>query len=453
MQSQSISGQGRALHHVDPHGRAARSTHSRVRAHVKTLLVATTALVALLAAGGEAALAAVPLSSNSEPVWQPNGVVRAIEPSANGSTAFIGGEFDYVGPYTGSSVQLDQAAGDAAGSWPTFGGGSVHDIVAAPGGGWFVAGSFTTVNGLPRKGVARLTPFGTVDLAFVPGGSGATGGAVSSIEVFDGDVVIAGEFTSYNGSAANIARLDDVTGAVIPAFTSGGTFDDSIKSLATDGTWLYVAGAFTSHGATPTAYLARLAPSGALDTGWLTTQPNNLVSAIAVEGQRLYVGGAFTTMDGVSKSRLAAFDLSTVGDDVDPAFTAGFNAPVEVVHAAGASVYVAGGFTSPTSNSLGSMPPPVSTRGGTRRAPRGARRCACARSTSRRRTSTSAARSSTSTAPTCDPASHVSSCRQACRRTCRTTSGSPTSGAPSTSSPPGPAARCCSAAISARSAA
>jgi len=75
-----------------------------------------------------------------------------------------------------------------------------------------VAGFFTAVNGIPRSGIARLNPDGTLDTGFAPGGVYTEWGpgTVSALEIQpDGRILIGGSFTIVNGqSRIGIARLE-----------------------------------------------------------------------------------------------------------------------------------------------------------------------------------------------------------------------------------------------------
>ena len=61
-----------------------------------------------------------------------------------------------------------------------------------------IGGDFTTINGTPRKGVARLNSAGSVDLTFDPG-SGADD-LVSAVALQGTNIVIAGYFTAVDGT-------------------------------------------------------------------------------------------------------------------------------------------------------------------------------------------------------------------------------------------------------------
>lgn len=73
-----------------------------------------------------------------------------------------------------------------------------------------IGGSFTTVNGVSRNSIARLNGDGTLDSSFLSGLAGVeSDSAVNSVAVqSDGKVIIGGNFTTVNGvPVAGIARL------------------------------------------------------------------------------------------------------------------------------------------------------------------------------------------------------------------------------------------------------
>jgi uncharacterized delta-60 repeat protein len=71
-----------------------------------------------------------------------------------------------------------------------------------------IGGSFGTVNGIPRNGIARLNGDGTLDNGFDPG-SGADGAVYAVALQPDGKILIGGGFTHFNEiPRGGIARLE-----------------------------------------------------------------------------------------------------------------------------------------------------------------------------------------------------------------------------------------------------
>jgi uncharacterized delta-60 repeat protein len=124
-----------------------------------------------------------------------------------------------------------------------------------------VVGSFDLVNGVARRGVARLSPDGQLDTDFNPG-LGIDGGEppeVSSLLVqLDGKVVIVGDFTTFDRvPCGNFARLNadgSLEASLVPSLGANGIVN-AVSSQ--NGAGLILGGAFTSIGGQPRLGLAR----------------------------------------------------------------------------------------------------------------------------------------------------------------------------------------------------
>ena len=91
--------------------------------------------------------------------------------------------------------------------------GTVTALAVQPDGKVIIGGSFTTVKGLMRRGIARLNSDGSGDSTFNPGtGIGSGGGVTALVTALalqpDGKVLIAGDFLTVNGvMRPYVARL------------------------------------------------------------------------------------------------------------------------------------------------------------------------------------------------------------------------------------------------------
>jgi uncharacterized delta-60 repeat protein len=83
----------------------------------------------------------------------------------------------------------------------------VNRVVVLPNGKMIIAGEFTSYNGINRKGLALINANGSLDESFDP--LAGPDGPVSTVAVqSDGNLLIGGNFTSYNGIGRNrIARV------------------------------------------------------------------------------------------------------------------------------------------------------------------------------------------------------------------------------------------------------
>ena len=81
--------------------------------------------------------------------------------------------------------------------------GTIKKIVVLSNGNILVAGSFTTYNGVAAGGLVRLLPSGIIDATYNIG-TGAGGGSIEDMLLQpDGKIIIAGSFTAFNGTAVN----------------------------------------------------------------------------------------------------------------------------------------------------------------------------------------------------------------------------------------------------------
>lgn len=85
---------------------------------------------------------------------------------------------------------------------------SVSCWALQPDGKLWIGGSFTNVDGFPCNGIALLNPDGSRNVDFNPG-AGVQGGGITSMALqANSDLLIAGSFTSYNGVPRNgMARI------------------------------------------------------------------------------------------------------------------------------------------------------------------------------------------------------------------------------------------------------
>ena len=165
--------------------------------------------------------------------------------------------------------------------------------------------------------------------------------------------------TSADSAPANPA--DPATPATVTADALPTVQIDGVAwSQAVIGNTVYVGGRFTNArppGAavgtnqTPRSnFLAYDLTTGQLNTTFAPVF-NAQVRTVAAspDGTRLYVGGDFTTVNGVSRSRIAAFDVAT--GQLVPFFPSiGHHVHSIVVHPSGSPVYVGGNF-----NAVGSV--------------------------------------------------------------------------------------------------
>lgn len=188
-----------------------------------------------------------------------------------------------------------------------------------------IGGSFTTFNGVQRRGIARVSATGRTDTTFDPGAG--VNGTVYAIEVQrDGKILIGGEFSSVNGiTRINIARLN-ADGSLDEDFDGGLGADGSVRSIEVQfDDRILIGGLFTSVSSVTRQHIARLNSDGTLDSSFNPGgQVNGAVYAIALQlDGRIVVGGDFTSFNGVPVGRIVRLNPD---GSVDPSINFGTGA-------------------------------------------------------------------------------------------------------------------------------
>lgn len=249
----------------------------------RSIAVACGAL-ALIATGMSAAVAAEPqvvVSANAAdvtPTLEPDAEIArpktyAIEQA--GGTIFVGGSFNAVKQQNGKVLRRHSLASfDAESAVVSALNADVDGTVLALetlGSALYVGGSFATVNGAPRRGLARVDPTtGAVDPAF---NARLGAGKVTEIKAVNGRLLVGGTFSQ------GLVALDPTTGA-----------DTGYVDAPFEGT---------------------VSTSDAVATGVYRFAVNG-------DGTRLVAVGNFSTVAGQSRRRAVILRLQTDRVVVDP---------------------------------------------------------------------------------------------------------------------------------------
>jgi len=218
-----------------------------------------------------------------------------------GNTLYVGGSFGSVGPASGGGAPTDSATGAPIAGFPKVS-GTITAAIPDGSGGWYIAGAFDAVGGVPRSGAARVLANNTV-AAWNPACQG-----VQALALVNGRVYLAGVFTTVNGQPrSGLAAVDTVMGTPI-SWTA--TPNGAVNTLAVAAGKAYIGGTFTTINGQPRNHLAALdATTGAL-LAWDPNADGN-VNRLIVSGVVVYVGGSFTSISGQPRNRLAAVNAGT----------------------------------------------------------------------------------------------------------------------------------------------
>ena len=181
-----------------------------------------------------------------------------------------------------------------------------------------VGGAFTRVGEVSRPRIARLNYDGTLDPTFNPG-TGANGSVRCIAVLRDGKSLVGGDFTTINGiSRRGVARLN-ANGSVDETFDPGTAASGSVRAFALqpDGRIL-VAGGFTAFQDTTRGGLVRLNSDGTLDAffdpGTFTSPtssegPGICALALQTDG-KILAGGNFSLTQGTTRSSLVRLNAN-----------------------------------------------------------------------------------------------------------------------------------------------
>lgn len=267
--------------------------------------------------------------------WITNGPVYDIV-HANGVT-YIGGDFTYVTMYTGNGAALSTRTATPL-PLPRVN-GTIHTVVADGAGGWYIGGSFTTVDDFVRLRLAHILANGTLDPAWNP----EANDRVHALALRGATVYAGGEFTKAGGQTRNFVAAIEAASGQAAAWNPNA--NGAIKALAVKGATIYAGGTFTNIGGFARARLAALDSTTGNATAWnpgIGGVDNPEVNALAVSAEKIYVGGNFTTIGGQARNHIAALEAAT-GNPTN--WNPSANGPIKVLAVRGELVYVGGSFT------------------------------------------------------------------------------------------------------------
>ena len=197
---------------------------------------------------------------------------------------------------------------------------SVLKVVALADNKTMAFGSFTKFNGILNSRIGRLYEDGSVDTTFNFGGSGVNNTVRNAVVQSDNKVVIVGTFTAYNGILANRITRILSDGTLDPSFATGLGANNIIYTvlLQTDGK-IIIAGNFTSYNGILVNRIARLLPDGTIDHTFNSGLGADAIieaSVLQPDG-KIIIGGRFTTFNGLSYNRIVRLNA---GGSVDSSF-------------------------------------------------------------------------------------------------------------------------------------
>jgi len=189
------------------------------------------------------------------------------------------------------------------------------------------------------------TPAGAIDSS-LPQATASFNDQVYKVAYAGNTIYSGGVFTrarNTDGTFSNrtyLAAVDSTTGALLPFAP---VLDGPVHEVKSGGGYLYIAGKFTHVDGVARSRVARFNLStGELDQAWLA-KPSATVYSIEPVGSTVYLGGTFTSVGGFAQPRLAAVN-ATNGAPVTTFTPQVAEGGVRDLQSGHGRIYVAGGF-------------------------------------------------------------------------------------------------------------
>lgn len=276
-------------------------------------------------------------------LWGTDGIVDAVV-YAN-DLVYIGGNFTRVGPPTGGFAGVDLSSGQTLAPYALLN-GVVHAQVPDGNGGWFIGGTFSSIQGQTRYDLAHLGADGSLT-SWDPNASGPPSGSTTifALALSGNTLYVGGTYSHLGGQTRNgLAAVDATTGALLSWDPFGSTINQNVSSLLVSGSTLYVGGSFGAIGGQVRSDIAAIDIGTGSVTAW-NPGADGAVDCMILGpyAGTLTVGGAFTHIGGQARARLAMLDATT---GQPSSWNPGPNGTVLALGFDPKSVYVGGQFTS-----------------------------------------------------------------------------------------------------------
>ena len=245
---------------------------------------------------------------------------RVLATAAAGDKTYVGGAFTLIGRATGSWVAV-APDGQPLADRPLVDATVFNDAVSDGRGGWFLAGEFSAVGGIPTSArVVHLGADGTLDQRWHLNANGA----VEALARSGARLFIAGRFTRVGGQGrASLAAVSVERASVLPWRLHGAPqviakgrkpalAEVDTLAVAADGRALYVGGPFDHIGGMRRSLTAAVDTRTARLLRW-NPAPDYLLSTIepVPDGRVVFLGGCFSRVDGKRRIGVAAVDAKT----------------------------------------------------------------------------------------------------------------------------------------------
>jgi uncharacterized delta-60 repeat protein len=217
----------------------------------------------------------------------------------------VAGDFRLTQSGTSMTIARLNANGSLDGTFnPIQPNARVFKIQPQSDGKIFIGGDFTQIGATVRGRFARLNSDGSLDNTFNP--PGGANSSVNDLDIqTDGKVVVAGAFTSLNGSGTQqrVGRLN-ADGSLDASFSQTANAALYAVKIQPDGKIL-IGGVMTSVGGVERIGTARLNSNGSLDFGFVASAYVSVLDINLQTDNKILMGGDFTEVNNTSSLTVA----------------------------------------------------------------------------------------------------------------------------------------------------
>ncbi len=250
-------------------------------------------------------LQAQTLDQNFSPTFKNPGQITKMALQPDGKVV-LGGDFTYAGGESKSRLARLNEDGSLDESFNPEGSGAnsrIRAIAIQPDGKIIIGGDFTSYNGTPINRIARLTSTGALDPEFNVGSGAMGAGGVYDLAIQpDGKIIAVGLLTNYQGVTNRIVRINP-DGSRDTGFNIGEGANGLIRTVAVQGNNILIGGDFTTFNNTPANHIALIGPTGTIIDNFGGAN-GNVHEIRVLPDNSLLVGGEFTTFNEVPRNRL-----------------------------------------------------------------------------------------------------------------------------------------------------
>jgi outer membrane protein assembly factor BamB len=222
----------------------------------------------------------------------------------------IGGDHVYVSQDTGPSLKAVNAQ-TGTDVWTVASNASIATGVATSNDTVYFAGLFSSVTGVARNGLAAVDASTGALKPWNPSPANLVlpNFSLSSLAVSNGVVYLAGSFTSVAGlTRRGLVAIDAASGAINPWDPAANVL--GARTVLPSGGVVYVSGSFTTIGGQPRNNVAAVDPITGVASAW-NPNADGMVTKLAVNGDTVYLTGTFVTVGGQPRNHLAVVSATT----------------------------------------------------------------------------------------------------------------------------------------------